>query len=72
MLSDVPKTMVYALAELINIERELIPRASVEKPPSAELRPNQKDQILPPPMSWMDLRRPTSKRAESRGNRLRV
>ena len=44
MLSDVPKTMVYALAGLINRERELIPIASIEKPPSAELRPNQKDQ----------------------------
>ena len=33
LLSDVPKTMVYALADLINRERELIPRASIEKPP---------------------------------------
>ena len=44
LLSDVPKTMVYALAERINRDRELIPRSSIEKPPSAELRPNQKDQ----------------------------
>ncbi len=54
MLSDVPKTMVYALAELINRERELIPRASVEKPPSAELRPNQKDQDSLPPYEVLD------------------
>jgi NAD+ synthetase len=54
MLSDVPKTMVYELAELINSERELIPRASVEKPPSAELRPNQTDQDSLPPYDVLD------------------
>src|SRR6202140_503546 len=54
MLSDVPKTMVYALAVLINRERELIPRASVEKPPSAELRPNQTDQDSLPPYEILD------------------
>jgi NAD+ synthetase len=54
MLSDVPKTMVYELAELINRERELIPRASIEKPPSAELRPNQKDQDSLPPYEVLD------------------
>jgi NAD+ synthetase len=54
MLSDVPKTMVYALAALINRDRELIPRASVEKPPSAELRPNQKDQDSLPPYEVLD------------------
>jgi NAD+ synthase (glutamine-hydrolysing) len=54
MLSDVPKTMVYALAGLINRERELIPIASIEKPPSAELRPNQKDQDSLPPYDVLD------------------
>jgi NAD+ synthetase len=54
MLSDVPKTMVYALADAINRERELIPRASIEKPPSAELRPNQKDQDSLPPYDVLD------------------
>ncbi|HXC33782.1 MAG TPA: NAD+ synthase [Verrucomicrobiae bacterium] len=54
MLSDVPKTMVYALADLINREREVIPRASVEKPPSAELRPNQKDVDSLPPYDMLD------------------
>lgn len=54
MLSDVPKTMVYALAELINCDRELIPRASIEKPPSAELRPNQTDQDSLPPYEVLD------------------
>jgi len=54
LLSDVPKTMVYALAETINGERELIPRPSIEKPPSAELRPNQKDQDSLPPYDVLD------------------
>ena len=54
MLSDVPKTLVYQLAELINRERELIPRASIEKPPSAELRPNQSDQDSLPPYDVLD------------------
>jgi len=54
LLSDVPKTMVYALAELINRERELIPAASIDKPPSAELRPNQTDQDSLPPYDVLD------------------
>ena len=54
MLSDVPKTMVYELANLINRETELIPRASIEKPPSAELRPNQTDQDSLPPYEILD------------------
>jgi NAD+ synthase (glutamine-hydrolysing) len=54
LLSDVPKTTVYSLAEVINRERELIPRASIEKPPSAELRPNQKDQDSLPPYDVLD------------------
>jgi NAD+ synthase (glutamine-hydrolysing) len=54
LLSDVPKTMVYALAERINRDRELIPRPSIEKPPSAELRPNQKDQDSLPPYDVLD------------------
>jgi NAD+ synthase (glutamine-hydrolysing) len=43
VISDVPKLMVYELAHYINRERELIPISTIEKPPSAELRPNQKD-----------------------------
>jgi NAD+ synthase (glutamine-hydrolysing) len=54
MLSDVPKTMVYELAGLLNCERELIPIASIEKPPSAELRPNQTDQDSLPPYEVLD------------------
>jgi NAD+ synthase (glutamine-hydrolysing) len=55
MLSDVPKTMVYQLANVINRERELIPLASIEKAPSAELRPNQTDQDSLPPYAVLDL-----------------
>ena len=54
MLSDVPKTMVYDLANLINRDRELIPLASIEKPPSAELRPNQTDEDSLPPYDVLD------------------
>jgi NAD+ synthetase len=54
LLSDVPKTMVYALAELINRDKELIPSSSIQKPPSAELRPNQTDQDSLPPYDVLD------------------
>jgi NAD+ synthase (glutamine-hydrolysing) len=54
VISDVPKTMVYELANAINRERELVPRASIEKPPSAELRPNQTDQDTLPPYDVLD------------------
>ncbi|HRY99213.1 MAG TPA: NAD(+) synthase, partial [Bacteroidales bacterium] len=43
VLGDVYKTEVYALAEYVNRQGELIPRNTLEKPPSAELRPGQKD-----------------------------
>jgi NAD+ synthase (glutamine-hydrolysing) len=42
------------LAELINRERELIPQASIQKPPSAELRLNQRDQDSLPPYDVLD------------------
>jgi NAD+ synthase (glutamine-hydrolysing) len=54
LLSDVPKTMVYALAEELNRESERIPRSTIEKPPSAELRPNQKDTDSLPPYDVLD------------------
>jgi len=44
VISDVPKTMIYRLARWINRDKEIIPAASITKPPSAELRPNQTDQ----------------------------
>ena len=43
VISDVPKTLVYQMAEYLNTERELIPRNTILKPPSAELRIGQKD-----------------------------
>lgn len=43
VISDVPKTMVYRLARFVNERRAVIPEATIEKPPSAELRPDQKD-----------------------------
>jgi NAD+ synthase (glutamine-hydrolysing) len=54
VISDVPKTTVYALARAINSEREVIPRSIIEKPPSAELRPNQTDQDTLPPYETLD------------------
>ncbi|NBQ65802.1 MAG: NAD(+) synthase, partial [Verrucomicrobia bacterium] len=44
VIADVPKTMVYRLARWVNREREIIPKSSIDKAPSAELRPNQTDQ----------------------------
>jgi NAD+ synthetase len=54
VISDVPKTMVYELARWINREREIIPHSTIEKPPSAELRPNQVDQDTLPPYEILD------------------
>jgi len=54
VISDVPKTMVYALARHINRQREVIPQASIDKAPSAELRPNQRDQDTLPPYEILD------------------
>ena len=54
VISDVPKLMVYELAKWINRERELIPRSTIEKAPSAELRPNQKDEDSLPPYDVLD------------------
>lgn len=54
VLGDVYKTQVYELAELINKEKEIIPQNSIIKPPSAELRPNQKDQDSLPEYDILD------------------
>jgi NAD+ synthase (glutamine-hydrolysing) len=54
VISDVPKTLVYGLAEYVNSRRPVIPRASIEKPPSAELRPDQKDSDSLPPYEVLD------------------
>jgi NAD+ synthetase len=54
VIADVPKTTVYALARYINRAGERIPEACLEKPPSAELRPNQTDQDSLPPYEVLD------------------
>ena len=54
VISDIPKTMVYDLARYINRKKEIIPTDTIEKPPSAELRPNQKDQDSLPPYDVLD------------------
>jgi NAD+ synthase/NAD+ synthase (glutamine-hydrolysing) len=54
VISDVPKTMVYELAKLRNREREVIPVETLTKPPSAELRPNQRDSDTLPPYDILD------------------
>jgi NAD+ synthase (glutamine-hydrolysing) len=54
VISDVPKTMIYRLAHWINRQRPIIPRNSIFKPPSAELKPNQKDQDTLPEYDVLD------------------
>ena len=54
VISDVFKTQVYALARWINRAGEIIPRSTIEKPPSAELRPGQLDQDSLPPYDVLD------------------
>lgn len=54
VISDVPKTMVYRISEWVNREKEVIPRDTITKPPSAELRPDQKDQDSLPPYDMLD------------------
>ncbi len=54
VIGDVLKTEVYGLARFFNTERELVPQAIIEKPPSAELRPDQTDQDNLPPYDELD------------------
>ncbi len=54
VISDVPKTMVYRLAHYANSIRPAIPQATFDKPPSAELRPDQTDQDSLPPYEVLD------------------
>ena len=54
VIGDVLKTRVYALSRYVNCEREIIPRSTLEKPPSAELRPGQKDTDSLPPYEVLD------------------
>jgi NAD+ synthetase len=54
VISDVPKTLVYRLSHYVNSRRAVIPEATLEKPPSAELRPDQKDSDSLPPYEILD------------------
>ena len=54
IISDVPKTMVYRLCRYVNSRHAVIPQASLEKPPSAELRPGQMDSDTLPPYEILD------------------
>jgi NAD+ synthase (glutamine-hydrolysing) len=54
VISDVPKTLVYRLSHYVNSRRPVIPQASLEKPPSAELRPGQMDSDTLPPYDVLD------------------
>jgi NAD+ synthetase len=54
LISDVPKMMIYQLARWLNRDHEIIPAATIEKPPSAELRPDQRDQDTLPPYEILD------------------
>ena len=54
VISDVSKTDVYRLARWINRQTEVIPRSTLEKPPSAELKPDQRDQDTLPPYELLD------------------
>jgi NAD+ synthase (glutamine-hydrolysing) len=54
VISDVPKGLVYRLSGYVNSRRKVIPQATIEKPPSAELRPDQKDSDSLPPYDVLD------------------
>jgi len=54
VLADVPKVLVYKMADYINRDRELIPKSTIVKAPSAELKPGQKDQDTLPPYEILD------------------
>ncbi|MFN3873590.1 MAG: NAD+ synthase [Ignavibacterium sp.] len=54
VIADVYKTDVYKIADYINRDKEVIPKSIIEKPPSAELKPNQTDQDTLPPYDLLD------------------
>jgi NAD+ synthase (glutamine-hydrolysing) len=54
VLKDVFKTVVYELARWRNKDHEVVPQHTIDKPPSAELRPNQKDSDSLPPYDLLD------------------
>lgn len=54
VISDLPKMTVYAVSRWINRHSEIIPKSTIDKAPSAELRPNQTDQDSLPPYDILD------------------
>jgi len=54
VINDVPKTLVYRLSRCVNSRKPVIPQATIEKPPSAELRLNQKDSDSLPDYEVLD------------------
>ncbi len=54
-IADLTKAQVYELAEYYNLQGKLIPKEIIHRPPTAELRPNQKDQDSLPPYPELDL-----------------
>jgi len=54
VISDVPKTMVYNISRYVNSLNPVIPQSTIDKPPSAELRPDQKDSDSLPPYEVLD------------------
>ena len=54
VISDVPKTLVYQLARYVNARGARIPQSTIDKPPSAELRPDQKDSDSLPDYEVLD------------------
>jgi NAD+ synthase (glutamine-hydrolysing) len=54
VIGDVPKTMVYNLSRYVNSMKPVIPQSTIDKPPSAELRPDQKDSDSLPPYEVLD------------------
>jgi NAD+ synthase (glutamine-hydrolysing) len=54
VISDVPKTLVYRLSRYVNSRKAVIPQSTLEKPPSAELRPGQRDSDTLPPYEILD------------------
>jgi len=54
VINDVPKTLVYRLSRYVNSRRPVIPETTLEKPPSAELRPGQMDSDSLPPYEVLD------------------
>lgn len=54
VISDVPKTLVYGLAKYVNYKREIVPLNTINRPPTAELKPDQRDQDSLPQYDILD------------------